>query len=181
LVHSAAGGVGIAAVQIARATGAHVIGTVSSDDKVELVRKYGAHEVINYETQDFAAAAMRITNERGIDLILDAVGKPTFDKGLKCLAPFGHLILYGSAGGAPDKIDIRARLFAKSLKVSGFVVPMVYGMKEIHRRGLDAVFKLARDGQLTIPIGKTFPLAEAADAVRFLQSRRSTGKLLLVP
>lgn len=181
LVHSAAGGVGIAAVQIARATGAHVIGTVSSDDKVELVRKYGAHEVINYETQDFAAAAMRITNERGVDLILDAVGKPTFDKGLKCLAPFGHLILYGSAGGAPDKIDIRARLFAKSLKVSGFVVPMVYGMKEIHRRGLDAVFKLARDGQLTIPIGKTFPLAEAADAVRFLQSRRSTGKLLLVP
>jgi NADPH2:quinone reductase len=181
LVHSAAGGVGIAAVQIARATGAHVIGTVSSDDKVELVRKYGAHEVINYETQDFAAAAMRITNERGVDLILDAVGKPTFDKGLKCLAPFGHLILYGSAGGAPDKIDIRARLFAKSLKVSGFVVPMVYGMKEIHRRGLDAVCKLARDGQLTIPIGKTFPLAEAADAVRFLQSRRSTGKLLLVP
>ena len=181
LVHSAAGGVGIAAVQIGRATGAHVIGTVSSDDKVELVRKYGAHDVINYEKQDFAAEAMRITNERGVDLILDAVGKPTFDKGLKCLAPFGHLILYGSAAGAPDKIDIRARLFAKSLKVSGFVVPMVYGMKEIHRRGLDAVFKLAREGQLTIPIGGTFSLAEAADAVRFLQSRRSTGKLLLVP
>jgi NADPH2:quinone reductase len=181
LVHSAAGGVGIAAVQIARATGAHVIGTVSSDDKVDLVRKYGSHEVINYESHDFAAEAMRITDGRGVDLILDAVGKPTFEKGLTCLAPFGHLILYGSAGGAPDKIDVRARLFAKSLKVSGFVVPMVYGMKEIHRRGLEAVFKLAREGQLTIPIGKTFPLAEAADAVRFLQSRRSTGKLLLIP
>jgi NADPH2:quinone reductase len=181
LVHSAAGGVGIAAVQIARATGAHVIGTVSSDDKIELVRKFGAHEVINYTTHDFAAEAMRITNGRGIDLILDAVGKPTFEKGLKCLAPFGHLILYGSAGGAPDPIDIRARLFAKSQKVSGFAVPMVYALKEIHRRGLDAVFQLAREGKLTIPIGKKFSLAEAAEAVRFLQSRRSTGKLLLIP
>ena len=181
LVHSAAGGVGIAAVQIARAAGAQVIGTVSSDDKAEIVRKFGADEVINYATHDFAAEAMRITNSRGVDLILDAVGKPTFEKGLTCLAPFGHLILYGSAGGAPDPIDVRRHLFAKSLKVSGFVVPMVYGMRETHRRGLDAVFQLAREGRLTIPIGKTFPLAEAADAVRFLQSRRSTGKLLLIP
>jgi NADPH2:quinone reductase len=181
LVHSAAGGVGIAAVQIARAIGAHVIGTVSSDDKIELVRKFGAHEVINYTTHDFAAEAMRVTNGRGIDLILDAVGKPTFEKGLKCLAPLGHLILYGSAGGAPDPIDIRMRLFAKSQKVSGFAVPMVYALKEIHRRGLDAVFQLAREGKLTIPIGKKFSLAEAAEAVRFLQSRRSTGKLLLIP
>jgi len=181
LVHSAAGGVGIAAVQIARAAGAHVIGTVSSDDKADLVRKFGAHEVINYATHDFAVEAMRITNGRGMDLILDAVGKPTFEKGLACLAPFGHLILYGSAGGAPDPIDVRRHLFAKSQKVSGFVVPMVYGMKEIHRRGLDAVFQLAREGRLTIPIGGKFSLAEAADAVRFLQSRRSTGKLLLVP
>jgi NADPH2:quinone reductase len=181
LVHSAAGGVGIAAVQIAVAAGARVIGTVSSDDKMDLVRKFGARDVINYTTHDFAAEAMRITNGRGIDLILDAVGKPTFEKGLACLAPFGHLILYGSAGGAPDPIDMRRHLFAKSQKVSGFVVPMVYGMKEIHRRGLEAVFQLSREGRLTIPIGKTFPLAEAADAVRFLQSRRSTGKLLLIP
>ncbi len=181
LVHSAAGGVGIAAVQIARAAGATVIGTVSSDDKVDLVRKFGASDVINYETRDFAAEVMRITNGRGVDLILDAVGKPTFEKGLSCLAPFGHLILYGSAGGAPDPIDVRRSLFPKSLKVSGFVVPMVYGMGEIHRRGLDAVFQLSREGKLTIPIGKTFPLAEAADAMRFLQSRRSTGKLLLIP
>ena len=181
LVHSAAGGVGIAAVQIARAAGARVIGTVSSDDKIDLVRQSGASDVINYETRDFADEAMRITNGRGIDLILDAVGKPTFEKGLKCLAPFGHLILYGSAGGPPDPIDVRRTLFPKSQKVSGFVVPMVYAMTEIHRRGLDAVFQLSREGKLTIPIGKTFPLAEAADALRFLQSRRSTGKLLLIP
>ena len=116
LVHSAAGGVGIAAVQIARAAGAQVIGTVSSDDKADLVRKFGAQEVINYATHDFAAETMRITNGRGVDLILDAVGKPTFEKGLACLAPFGHLILYGSAGGAPEPIDIRRHLMRSRSK-----------------------------------------------------------------
>ncbi len=180
IVHSAAGGVGIAAVQIAKAAGARVIGTVSSNDKIDFVRKYGADDVINYQDQDFAVEAMRLTEGRGVDLILDAVGKPTFEKGLKCLAPFGHLILYGSAGGPPDPINPMS-LFAKSLKVSGFVVPMVYGMHEIHRRGLDDVFRLAREGKLTVPIGKRFALADAVEALRYLESRRSIGKLLLIP
>ena len=180
LVHSAAGGVGISAVQIAKAAGARVFGTVSSDDKVEQVRSFGADHVINYSGGSFAAEVMRLTGGRGVDLILDAVGQPTFEEGLRCLAPFGHLILYGSAGGPPDPLD-PLRLFEKSLKVSGFVVPMVYGMREIHRRGLDDVFRLAREGNLTVPIGRTFSLMEAADALRFLESRRSTGKLLLIP
>jgi NADPH2:quinone reductase len=180
IVHSAAGGVGVAAVQIAKAVGATVIGTVSSDDKADFARKFGADHIINYETQDFAAEAMRITEGRGVDLILDAVGRPTFERGLRCLAPFGHLILYGSAGGAPEPID-PMRLFAKAQKVSGFVVPMVYAMAATHRRGLDDVFRLAREGKLTVPISKTYPLAEAADAIRHLMSRRSTGKLMLLP
>ena len=180
IVHSAAGGVGLAAVQIAKAAGARVIGTVSSDEKIELVRKFGADDVINYETHDFAAETMRLTGGRGVDLILDAVGKPTFSKGLTCLAPFGHLILFGSASGAPDPLN-PITLFAKSLKVSGFVVPMVYGMHEIHRRGMDDVFRLAREGRLSIPIGRKFALADAVEAMRYLESRRSTGKLLLIP
>jgi NADPH2:quinone reductase len=180
LVHSAAGGVGIAAVQIAKAAGARVIGTVSSDDKVDLVRRFGAEHVVNYSVSDFAAEALRLTDGRGVDLILDAVGKPTVEKGLGCLALFGHIIVYGGAGGAAPAIE-PMRLFAKSLKVSGFVVPMVYGMRDVHRRGLEAVFALAREGKLTIPIGRTFRLDEAADALRFLASRRSTGKLLLLP
>jgi NADPH2:quinone reductase len=180
IVHSAAGGVGIAAVQIAQAAGARVIGTVSSDAKIELVRKFGANHVINYETHDFAIEAMRLTDGRGVDLILDAVGKPIFDRGLACLAPFGHLVLYGSAGGMPDPLNL-LRLFDKSLKVSGFVVPMVYGMREIHRRGLDQVFRLAREAKLTIPVDRSFPLADAVEALRYIESRRSTGKLLLLP
>ncbi len=180
IVHSAAGGVGLAAVQIAKAAGARVIGTVSSDEKIELVRKFGADDAINYETHDFSAETMRLTGGRGVDLILDPVGKPTFSKGLTCLAPFGHLILFGSAGGAPDPLN-PLTLFAKSLKVSGFVVPMVYGMCELHRRGLDDVFRLAREGRLSIPIGGKFALADAVEALRYLESRRSTGKLLLIP
>jgi NADPH2:quinone reductase len=180
LVHSAAGGVGIAAVQLAKAAGASVIGTVSSDDKAALVRQYGADDVINYETHDFAEEVMRITGGRGVDLILDAVGKPTFEKGLRCLAMFGHLVLYGRAGGVPEPLDTM-KLFGKALKVSGFAVPMVYSNRELHRRSLDDVFRLAREGKLSIPIGGRFPLAQAAEAHRFMLSRKSTGKLLLVP
>ncbi|MGH7913930.1 MAG: zinc-binding dehydrogenase [Candidatus Binataceae bacterium] len=180
IVHSAAGGVGIAAVQIAKAAGAKVIGTVSSDDKIGLVRKFGADEIINYATLDFAAQAMRLTDGRGVDLILDAIGKPTLAKGIECLAPFGHLIIYGRAGGIPSPVNPMS-LFAKALKISGFAVPMVYGMHEIHRRGLDDVFRLARENKLKVPIGRRFALADAAEAVRFLESRQSTGKLLLLP
>jgi NADPH2:quinone reductase len=180
IVHSAAGGVGIAAVQIAKAAGARVIGTVSSDDKIAFVRKFGADEVINYATQDFAQEALRLTGGRGVDLILDAVGKPTLVKGLGCLAPFGHLIIYGRAGGIPDPVNPMT-LFGKALKISGFAVPMVYAMHEIHRRGVEDVYRLAREGKLTVPIGRKFALADAAEAMRYLQSRQSVGKLLLLP
>jgi NADPH:quinone reductase len=180
LVHSAAGGVGIAAVQIAKAAGARVIGTVSSPDKANLVTKFGADEVIDYEQQDFAAEAMRLSGGRGIDLILDAVGKPTFDKGLRCLAPFGHMILFGRAGGLPDPPNL-VKMMEKSLTVSAFVLPLIYSNREVMRRGLDHSFQLIREGKLTVPIGATFPLAQAADAHRFVLSRRSTGKVLLLP
>jgi NADPH2:quinone reductase len=180
LVHSAAGGVGIAAVQIAKAAGARVIGTVSSADKAALVTKFGADEVINYETQDFAAEVMRISGGRGIGLVLDAVGKPTFEKGLKCLAPFGHMILFGRAGGLPDPLNV-AKLMEKSLKVSGFVLPLIYSNREVMRRGLDHSFQLIREGRLTVPIGGRFPLAQTVEAHRFVLSRQSTGKVLLIP
>ncbi|HEY2107532.1 MAG TPA: quinone oxidoreductase [Candidatus Binataceae bacterium] len=180
IVHSAAGGVGIAAVQIAKAAGAQVIGTVSSDDKMELVRKFGADHVINYETHDFAEQAIRLTGGRGVDLILDAVGQPTFQKGLRCLAPLGHLILFGRAGGLPERLN-PMELFGKSIKVSGFAVTMIYALHEIHQPAVQAVFSLAREGKLTVPIGGTFALAQAAEAHRLMESRRSTGKLMLIP
>jgi NADPH2:quinone reductase len=181
LVHSAAGGVGLAAVQLAKVAGARVFGTVSSDAKIPLVKDHGADVVINYATQKFADEVLRLTDGRGVDLILDAVGKPTFEEGLRCLAPFGHLILYGRAGGPTDPLNV-ATLSAKSQKVSGFMVPTVTrNFPEKTRESAQRCFALMRDGRLKLHIGKTFPLAQAADAHRYLESRQSTGKLVLIP
>jgi len=181
LVHSAAGGVGLVAVQLAKMAGARVFGTVSSDAKADLVRKHGADAVINYETHKFADEVLQLTRDRGVDLILDAVGKPTFEEGLRCLAPFGHLILYGRAGGPTDPLNV-ATLSAKSQKVSGFMVPTVTrNFPEATRESSERCFALMREGRLKLHIGRTFPLAEAAEAHRFLESRESTGKLVLLP
>jgi len=181
LVHSAAGGVGLAAVQLAKIAGARVFGTVSSNAKAGLVKECGADAIINYTTDKFADEVLRLTDGRGVDLILDAVGKPTFEEGLRCLAPFGHLILYGRAGGSPDPLNV-STLSAKSQRVSGFMLPTVTrGLPDQTRESAERCFALMRDGRLRLHIGKTFPLAEAIEAHRYLESRQSTGKLLLLP
>jgi NADPH:quinone reductase len=181
LVHSAAGGVGLAAVQLAKAAGARVFGTVSSDAKAGLVKELGADAVINYATQKFADEVLKLTDGRGVDLILDAVGKPTFEEGLRCLANLGHLILYGRAGGPTDPLNV-ATLSAKSQKVSGFMVPTVTrNFPEKTRESSAHCFALMREGKLKLHVGRTFGLAEAADAHRHLESRQSTGKLVLLP
>ena len=180
LVHSAAGGVGILAVQIAKAAGARVIGTVSSDNKMDIVKQYGADAVINYVNHNFDEEAKKLTDGKGVDLILDAVGKPTVEKGLKCLKPFGHLILYGRAGGIPDPLNLMA-LFQNSLKVSGFVLYTVSSLPDVHQAGIEKSFQLMGQGKLKMLIGKTFPLTEAAEAHRHMESRASVGKLVLIP
>jgi NADPH2:quinone reductase len=181
LVHSAAGGVGLAAVQLAKAAGARVFGTVSSDAKTSLAKEAGADAVINYVKEKFADEVLRLTSDRGVDLVLDAVGKPTFEEGLRCLAPFGHLVLYGRAGGPPDPLNISA-LSPKSQKVSAFSLPtLTRGFPEKTRDSAEQCFALLREGRLKLHVGKTFPLAQAAEAHRYLESRQSTGKLILIP
>jgi NADPH2:quinone reductase len=157
-----------------------VIGTVSRDDKIGLVKEHGADEVINYATHDFAEETNRLTGGRGVDLILDAVGATTMEKGLTCLAPFGHLILYGRAGGAPEPLNL-FRLFERSVKVSGFTLYAVAPVPEVMRRGIEESLRLIAEKKVRIVIGKTFPLAQAAEAHRFMESRQSFGKLLLIP
>jgi NADPH:quinone reductase len=181
VVHSAAGGVGLCAVQLAKVAGARVFGTVSSDAKARLVHDHGADAVINYASTNFADEVLKLTDGRGVDLILDAVGKPTFEDGLRCLAPFGHLILYGRAGGPTDPLNV-ATLSAKSQKVSGFMVPTVTrNFPEKTRESAARCFTLMREGRLKLHIGQTYPLADAATAHHHLESRHSTGKLILLP
>lgn len=180
LVHSAAGGVGGLAVQLAKAAGARVIGTVSADGKAGGAHANGADLVVNYATEDFAAAALRFTGGKGVDLILDAVGQPTVAKGLGCLAPLGHLILYGRAGGAPAPLNLLS-LLGKSHTVSGFVLDTIVAMPAKMLEGIVHAFQLMHEGKLTLRIGQTFPLAQAAAAHRLMEARQSTGKLVLLP
>jgi NADPH2:quinone reductase len=123
---------------------------------------------------------MRITGGKGADLNLDAIGKPTFEKGISCMAPFGHLILYGRAGGAPDKLDV-FRLFQNAVKVSGFVLLTASSQHHLMRQGTEACFTLMKEGKLKMLVGKTYPLEQAPEAHRFMESRQSTGKLVLIP
>ena len=178
LVHSAAGGVGMAAVQIAKAAGARVIGTVSNPDKARAAREAGADEVVDYVAQDFGPAVRDLTGGQGVDLILDGVGQPTFETGLGCLGPFGHMILFGRAGGAPGPVD-PMRLFANSLTLSGFVLPMLYRNRAVMRRSLDDIYSLLRQGRLRLPINAILPLEEAGRALAAINSRHTIGKLLL--
>ncbi len=127
-----------------------------------------------------AAEANRLTGGRGVDLILDAVGATTLEKGLTCLAPFGHLILYGRAGGPPEPLNL-FKLFEKSAKVSTFTLYTVSAMPEVMGRGIEESLKLMAEGKLKLVIGKSFPLADAAAAHEFMESRNSTGKLILTP
>jgi NADPH:quinone reductase len=181
LVHAAAGGVGLAAVQLAKAAGARVFGTVSSDSKAALAKEAGADVVINYVKDKFADEVLRLTADRGVDLILDAVGKPTFEEGLRCLAPFGHLALYGRAGGAPEPLNLSA-LSPKSQKVSAFSLPtLTRGFPDKTLESAERCFALMREGRLKVYISRTYPLAQAAEAHRYLESRESTGKLILLP
>jgi NADPH2:quinone reductase len=181
LVHSAAGGVGLAAVQLAKVAGARVFATVSTDAKAALARAHGADAVVNYATQNFADEVLRLTDGRGVDLILDAVGKPTFEDGLRCLAPLGHLILYGRAGGPTDPLNVAA-LSPKTLTVSGFMLPTVTrGFPDKTRESAARCFALMREGRLKLHVDMTLPLAQAPEAHRLLESRQTVGKLILLP
>lgn len=178
LVHAAAGGVGLLLVQMAKMLGARVIGTVSTPEKARLAREAGADEVILYTQTDFAEEARRLTGGRGVDLVLDAVGKPTFQKGLEALAVRGHMIVYGRAAGLPDPI-VPNSLMAKGLTLSGTSLVHFTATREELLERAGAVLGWLAEGKLKLTIHKTFPLAQAAEAHRLLENRQTVGKLVL--
>ena len=179
LVHAAAGGVGLQAVQMAKQAGARVFGTTSSEEKATLARQMGADEVILYNKVDFAARIKDLTDGRGVDLILESVGRATFAGSLKCLAPFGHVILYGIASGPPEPVNIMGSLFERSLKVSAFYLYTVNQRPDLVRAGAQRVMNWIADDKLRIVIGLRLPLAQAAEAQRKMEARETVGKILL--
>jgi NADPH2:quinone reductase len=181
LVHAAGGGTGQLLVQVAKLCGARVLGTVSNEEKAALAREAGADEVILYTQTDFEPEVKRLTNNRGVDVVYDSVGKDTFDKSLNCLRPRGYLVLYGASSGAVPPIDPMVLLAKGSLYLTRpYLGHYTTDRAELHERVND-VFNWIANGKLKIRIDKTFPLAEAAKAHRYLEDRQSKGKILLVP
>jgi len=180
LVHAAAGGVGLLLIQLAKRVGAQVIGTVSTEAKAALAKEAGADHVINYQVNDFVAEAKRLTAGRGVDVVYDSVGKATFDGSLDALALRGYVVLYGQSSGVVPTLD-PARLAKGSYFLTRPSLPHYTATRaELLSRAGD-LFEMVGAGQLHIRIGRTFPLAQAADAHRALAGRATTGKVLLIP
>jgi NADPH2:quinone reductase len=182
LVHAAAGGMGLLLTQLATARGGRVIGTVSTAEKEQLARAAGAAEVIRYtEIGDLAGEVRRLNGGQGVAAVYDGVGAATFDASLASLQPRGMLALYGGASGPvppvdPQRLNSAGSVFLTRPKLADYVA----SREELTWRAGE-VFDAVRNGSLRITIGGRYPLADASRAHQDLQSRRTTGKLLLLP
>jgi NADPH2:quinone reductase len=181
LIHAGAGGTGLLLTQMAKLRGAHVLTTVSNEEKAELSRQAGADGVILYTRSDFAAEVKRLTDERGLAAVYDSVGKNTFEQSLACLKPRGMLVLYGSAGGDVPPLDLIRLATLGSLYVTRPILrDYTLSREELVMRATE-VFHAVATEKLHLRIENTYPLGEAAQAHWDLASRVTRGKLLLIP
>ena len=181
LVHAAAGGVGQLITQVARLRGATVYGTVGSEAKAAIARKAGAAATIDYRTQDFEAEIKKLTNGRGVDVVYDSVGKDTVEKSLNSLRPRGLLALFGFSSGPvppfdPAVLGAKGSLFLTRPGLNQYIATR----DELLGRANDLFAWLAA-GKLKVTIDRAWPLAEAAEAHKALETRKTAGKVLLVP
>ena len=180
LVHAAAGGVGLLLVQMAHHIGARVIGTVSTEEKARLARDAGADEIIQYTTSDFETETRKLTDGKGVDVIYDSVGKTTFEKGLNVLKPRGYMVLFGGSSGAVPPFDLIQLSQKGSLYVTRPTLVHYFATREELELRSQAVFGMIKAGTLKLRIEHTYPLGKAPQAHRDLESRKTTGKLLLL-
>jgi NADPH2:quinone reductase len=181
LVHAAAGGVGALLIQMAKRLGARVIGTVSTEEKAKIAKEAGADEIVLYTQQDFEIEVKRLTDNRGVDVVYDSVGKTTYEKSMSCLARRGCLVLFGQSGGAVPPIDplllmTKGSLFLTRCNLAAYTATR----EELLWRAGEVLQGVAR-GELKLRLHKTFALDEAAAAHKLLEGRQTMGKLLLVP
>ncbi|MGZ4809505.1 MAG: quinone oxidoreductase family protein [Thermoanaerobaculia bacterium] len=180
LVHAAAGGAGALLVQVAKIFGARVIGTVSNDEKARIAREAGADDVIDYTKSDFEEEVMRITAGAGVNVVYDSVGKTTFDKSLNCVARRGVLALFGQSSGPVPAFE-PSRLAKNGIYLTRPSLAHYTATRdELLWRARD-VFQWIASGKLRIRIDRELPLKDAAEAHRWLEARKSKGKVLLIP
>jgi NADPH2:quinone reductase len=180
VVHAAAGGVGLLLTQTARSMGLRVLGTVSSAAKAELASEAGCEATVIYTERDFVETARDLTDGRGVRAVFDGVGKDTFDGSLECLAPRGHMVLYGQASGVVPPFDPR-RLAARSLFLTRPAIRHYTATRAELMWRAEELFGAVAAGGLHVHVHDRYPLADARRARDDLQSRRTTGKLLLIP
>jgi len=181
LVHAAAGGVGLLLCQVAKMRGARVIGTVSTREKAALARGAGADEVILYTEQDFEAEIKRVTGGAGVRVVYDSVGRTTFEKSLRCLSPRGLMVLFGQSSGPvapfdPQLLNQLGSLFLTRPTLHHYAASRA----ELLERAQD-VLGWVRDGKLALRIARELPLSQAVEAHRAIESRATSGKVLLIP
>lgn len=182
LIHAAAGGIGTTAIQLAKVLGAKtVIGTVGSDAKVETARQAGADYVFNYQTDDFSEEISKLTNNEGVNVILDSLAGDVFDKSMDCLSRFGRIVNFGNATQATGKVQTNA-LHASCRSVLGysFGTTMKYRPEGIKETAENVIPYLANE-QIQMVIKKRFSLKDADKAHEWIESRKSTGKVILIP
>jgi NADPH2:quinone reductase len=181
LVHAAAGGVGLLLIQMARRIGARVIGTVSNQAKAQLARDAGADEVIIYTEQDFEHEVRRLTDSKGVQVVYDSVGKDTYLKSLSSLAPRGVLALFGQSSGPVPLFDPALLAQKGSLFLTRPTLAHYAATREELLWRAGEVLDWVSSGSLKLRIDREFPLADAAEAHRQLEARKTTGKVLLIP
>ncbi len=181
LIHAGGSGVGLAAIQLAKRAGARVFATASSDDKLERLRELGLDEGINYAREDFVTETRRLTDGRGVDVIVDSVGGATLQGSLRALAYRGRCVSVGDAGRSPAELLDISTMRGNNQTLSGYFLgaelllfPRAHALIAGH---LDAIAR----GELRVIIDRAFPLAEAAAAHAYIESRQSFGRVLLIP
>lgn len=181
LVHAAAGGTGALIVQLAVRRGATVIATTSTEEKAALAREAGASEVIRYDRADVAAEVARITGGAGVAAVYDGVGASTFDASLASLRPRGYLVLFGSASGPVPPVDPRRLQAAGSVFLTRPTLAHYIATRAELLERSTAVFDAVASGELKVRIGGRYPLDGVAQSHTDLESRRTTGKLVIIP
>lgn len=180
IVHAGAGGMGLLLTQMIKRLGGYVFSTVSTEDKAELSKGAGADHVILYTKQDFAEEIKKATDGEGVNAVYDGVGKTTFNQSIASLGRRGHMVLYGAASGAPDPIS-PSILGSGSLSLTRpGLGDYTVNRAELEKRAGD-VLGWVNAGELKLKISEEFPLSDAPEAHRRLESRATTGKLLLIP
>jgi NADPH2:quinone reductase len=181
LFHAAAGGVGLIACQWAKYLGARVIGTVGSHEKAELARAHGCDHPIVYTEEDFVQRVRELTADQGVPVVYDSVGQATFMRSLDCLAPRGHMVSFGQSSGAVPPLDIGILSQKGSLTLTRPTLMSYTSDREDLIATARDLFDVVAAGHVDIEIGQTFPLADATEAHRALEGRRTTASTVLLP